>query len=526
MKIKIRCIMLMAMVAASVRGQSLSVEVQETSRQELASNPYRPLYHFSSPKGKLHDPGGFGKWNGKYHLFYIHQVDGKRLKGHAVSDDMVQWFDLPSNAGEYGFTGQLVVNGGQALMSFGRGDGVHLARSTDPMLVDWEQSLILPGDTLLEKYQNPIDTCFWREDGEWFMLARLQNWEEGLWHFKGDPPALGLFRSADLKEWEAAGTFYKKTNSLEPGDDLACPNFLPLGDDRYLLLYYCHPRGPMYSVGLYDKQARQFSPEQQGRASFGPTKLGSLHAPSAFVDAEGRCTAIFNITENREHEEGWIGLMSLPRRLSLSPDYLKPLKRERRLESDNLKRRFHPLQIKPIDELSRLRFNPQKVDSIIIPANGERVLTGIQGKAMELDVEIDPKKAREVGLHILRSPDGAEQTTIRLFMQGDGRAGEVRELSIEVSDASLDAEVRARPPEIGPLFLKWGEPLRLRVFVDRSVVEVFANDRQCLTVRTYPTREDSTGVSVFTKGSDAELLSLKAWQMRSIWPELKYLEGK
>ena len=61
------------------------------------------------------------------------------------------------------------------------------------------------------------------------------------------------------------------------------------------------------------------------------------------------------------------------------------------------------------------------------------------------------------------------------------------------------------------------EPLHLRVFVDRSIVEVFANDRQCLTLRVYPQREDSGGVSVFARGSGARLASFDIWQMRSIW---------
>ena len=61
------------------------------------------------------------------------------------------------------------------------------------------------------------------------------------------------------------------------------------------------------------------------------------------------------------------------------------------------------------------------------------------------------------------------------------------------------------------------EPLRLRVFVDRSIVEVFANDRQCLTLRVYPQRDDSAGVSVFARGSGARLASLDVWRMGSIW---------
>ena len=65
----------------------------------------------------------------------------------------------------------------------------------------------------------------------------------------------------------------------------------------------------------------------------------------------------------------------------------------------------------------------------------------------------------------------------------------------------------------------------MRVFVDRSIIEVFANERQCLTIRAYPTREDSSGISLIARGSEANLVSLTAWQMRSIWPELKSREG-
>ena len=81
----------------------------------------------------------------------------------------------------------------------------------------------------------------------------------------------------------------------------------------------------------------------------------------------------------------------------------------------------------------------------------------------------------------------------------------------------MSADVFARTPEIGPIKMAQGEPLRLRIFVDRSIVEVFANDRQCLTLRTYPEREDSIGVSVFARGNSARLASFDIWQMGSIW---------
>jgi beta-fructofuranosidase len=65
--------------------------------------------------------------------------------------------------------------------------------------------------------------------------------------------------------------------------------------------------------------------------------------------------------------------------------------------------------------------------------------------------------------------------------------------------------------------LKPDEPFKLRVFIDKSVVEVFVNGRQCLAVRVYPGRDDSIGVSIKAQGQAAELNYLDAWQMKNIY---------
>ncbi|MHC4130868.1 MAG: GH32 C-terminal domain-containing protein, partial [Planctomycetota bacterium] len=67
--------------------------------------------------------------------------------------------------------------------------------------------------------------------------------------------------------------------------------------------------------------------------------------------------------------------------------------------------------------------------------------------------------------------------------------------------------------EAGPFELKNGEPLKLQVFVDKSVVEVFANNRQAVMRRIYPARKDSLNVMLFSKGSSAMVKKLEAWEM-------------
>ena len=70
-----------------------------------------------------------------------------------------------------------------------------------------------------------------------------------------------------------------------------------------------------------------------------------------------------------------------------------------------------------------------------------------------------------------------------------------------------------RTIEGGPLELAADEPLKLRVFVDKSVVEVFANGRQAVMRRIYPSREDSLGVALFSRGGAATAATLEAWDI-------------
>jgi hypothetical protein len=58
-----------------------------------------------------------------------------------------------------------------------------------------------------------------------------------------------------------------------------------------------------------------------------------------------------------------------------------------------------------------------------------------------------------------------------------------------------------------------GETLDLRIYLDKTLLEVFANGRQCLTQRIYPTRQDSLGVALFCTGGDAIFNSVDAWEM-------------
>ena len=90
-------------------------------------------------------------------------------------------------------------------------------------------------------------------------------------------------------------------------------------------------------------------------------------------------------------------------------------------------------------------------------------------------------------------------------------------VSLETSYSSILPDARSRAAETAPVMIAQGETVKLRIFIDRSVVEVFVNGKQCVAARVYPGLEGSVGVSLRAQGQDAELKSLDAYQMKSVY---------
>jgi beta-fructofuranosidase len=231
-----------------------------------------------------------------------------------------------------------------------------------------------------------------------------------------------------------------------------------------------------------------------GDFNFGPAAPAGVHAPSATPDGEGGIIVIFNMNPAKP-TGGWNQIMTLPRRLTL-------------VGQDQL-------AMVPAGDIESLRREHQHVDSMTLPANEEVVLDGVRGNAMEIVAEIDPNGAPMVEMNVLRSPNREEFTRIAFFPNRGFRGKSV--IVLDSSYASVLPDVRSRSPESAPVDIGRDEPLKLRVFIDKSVVEVFVNGKQCVAVRVYPGREDSLGVSLRSQGREARLKSLDAWQMENIY---------
>jgi len=209
--------------------------------------------------------------------------------------------------------------------------------------------------------------------------------------------------------------------------------------------------------------------------------------------------AIFNVKESRQ-SQGWDDIMTLPTHLSLCDD--------------------NSMSIRPVDEIESLRGDRTTASNVEVDAGQQVVLDSIEGNAIEISITIAPGDAQEVGLNVLQSPDAEETTRISFFPKGHPRWGSAH-LQIDGSSSSIRTDLISRPPELAPFDVSEGEPINLRIFVDRSIIEVFANDRQCLTLRAYPDRHDSVGVSLFSNGGTAKFTGIESWQMECTWPELR-----
>jgi len=492
-------------------------------RAKLYEDPHRPQYHFLPPEAWMNDINGSIYWKGCYHIFYQHNPEGGYWKwmqwGHASSTDLVHWVHHPialtptlggpDRDGCFSGGAFLSREGVPTFIYHGVPDGTCLAKSYDDLLIHWTKhpanpviKVPKPGEAGYGVYNVFDPSSAWIQNGYYYTGLGNQKHVRGDL-LKGDGDTVYLFKSQDLAAWEYVGPFYESDRKwTEADEDNAVPDFFPLGD-KHMMLFTSHLQGTQYYLGRLEGE--RFIPAQHARMSWPGGELGGGRT---LQDGQGRRIYFDWIRERRgverERESGWSGVMTLPRVLSLGDD--------------------GTLCIEPAPEMAVLRRNHRILRGIRLPGGSERSLDGVRGDALELALEMRGQSPGDFGVKVCCSPDGAEQTLISF----DPAA---KRLKVIMAQSSLDkciqypyyrnAAALARLPEEkrmmqaqeAPLELRSGESLRLRIFVDRSVLEVFANGRQCITQRIYPTRRDSLGVVLYSHGGEVTVQTAEAWDM-------------
>ena len=407
-----------------------------------------------------------------------------------------------------------------------------VATSNDPLLLNWEK--VTDGATIPihktegDRWQHAkdlpytiFDPAIWKKDGIYYALSGSVEYDKRLGQLL---PQTYLFKSKDLVSWDFMHPFIEGDRFTEIGDDNACPYFWPIGD-KHILQFYSHTRGGQYYLGDYDKINDKFFVTTHGKFNFGASGPSGVHAPSVTPspDVKGGLISIWNMNPGKK--DGWnrikggnVQIMSLPRLLTLSKN------------NSNLD--YNILKQEPAGDIESLRYNKKSIDRMIIPPNKEIILNEIKGNAIEIVAEINPMNSQMVEINVLRSEEREEFTKIAFYKDRGTRLttsrfydgpyrGLKRQynsiLNIDTSYSSTLSNVKSRPPESAPIVLENGENLKLRIFIDKSVVEVFANGKQVVATRVFPGMESSLGVSIKSQGDQSELISLDSYQMKSIY---------
>ncbi len=284
----------------------------------------QPLYHFTPPNNWLNDPNGLIQWRGTYHLFYQHNpgaaVWGDIHWGHAVSDDLVHWRDLPialaptpgspDAAGIW--SGCIVAHNGVATAFYTGVTGEHherqtvcMATSDDEQLVHWQK---YQGNPVIAAPPPQFEGCgfrdpyVWREADGWYMVI-------GAGVVDG-PEAVLLYRSDDLYNWEYVNPLL--LSDAHNDYVYECPSFFPLGDRWVLLVSIMPTQRVEYFVGIRWKN--HFMPEHHGVLGRNP-----FFAALPFRDDLGRRLLIGWLQESSGATSADIydGAMSTPMELSL-----------------------------------------------------------------------------------------------------------------------------------------------------------------------------------------------------------------
>lgn len=472
----------------------------------------RPAYHLRSSARFINDPNGPIEWHGRYHLFYQCLPGGvppteqhwgpssKKHWGHAVSTDLTTWRELsPALSPSYGgydrdgcWSGSSVNDNGTATILYtavqrtldgGVREAIALARSEDPDLRTWQkhpQPVIAEPPTGLRP-RGFRDPFVWREGSDWYLILGTGLPERGA--------SVLLFRSRDLVVWGYEGVFCSEPSWLDDplnsGDVWECPQFFSLRDTDVLLVSPDQPRShrTLYFVG--EQRDGVFVPATVDRLDLG----ADFYAAATMLDSKGRRLLWGWSREGTGDESqaaaGWAGTMTLPRVLSFAPD--------------------GSLTIAPVTEIERLRREHRRVLGLDLGNDSAGVELPVRGEQVELAASFKTGTARQIGLRVRVSPNAQEATTI-LYDRAEGR------LSIDRTRSSLSSDA-VRSVDGGSLSLAPHDLLRLHVFLDHSIVEVYANDRRAITERIYPTLPSSQRICVFALGGEARLLAMDTWQM-------------
>jgi sucrose-6-phosphate hydrolase SacC (GH32 family) len=446
--------------------------------ETLYRERYRPQFHFTAQRDWINDPNGLVYYEGEYHLCFQHTPGslqwGPNTWGHAVSTDLVHWRQIehaiePDEMG-WVWSGSAVVDW-ENTAGFGAGG--------EPALIacftagDNRPASLHPCAQCLA-YSNDRGRTWARWDGNPALgHLRADNRDpKVIWHPPSgrwimalylDESDYALFGSPDLKHWELL------CDVQMPGTS-ECPDFFELpvdgssADGRWV---FWGANGN-YRLGSFD--GRTFTPETPVLPSNWGANSYAGQTWSDIPPADGRRLQITWMAGGSYPDMPFNQQMSFPVSLSLrgTPEGVR-------------------LHREPVEEI-RLLHEEQRSWRELVVRPGEDARPGTQGELLDIEADIDPGAATEVGF------------TVRGAKVSYNVAGQTLTcLGQEAPVALLDGR------------------LHLRILLDLTSLEVFANHGAVSMPTCFLPEAGDTAVSLQAVGGEARVVSLDVAWLRSIW---------
>ena len=422
----------------------------EIVTDELALN-----YHLMHPGGDSApgDPNAAYYLDGVYHLHYIlrHPWRGSASFSfiHVTSPDMLHWTWRTTKL-QPSFTGHGMFSGTGFITKEGKPAAIYagvceprrtfLAIADDNDLSSWQKPYaVAPAGGRAQLLGDPD---LFRVGGTYYAYAAAGN--------------LPLCKSTDLVDWTWVGRLMQREMpDVALGEDTSCANLFPIGG-RWMLLCISHQLGCRYYLGDWDAEAEQFVPYRHGRMNWrragqplADPVYRDFFAPESVLTPDGR-RVMWAWLATADPAIDRRTVQSLPRELSLHDD--------------------GSLRIEPLRELASLRRDPVTVRGAAVaprdagrgaaPGAGDRI-ADLDGDSFEIRITVDRAQAERKRFGVRLFADDRHDGLLVLLRPETG--------TLCVGDTEAPFAAADLPA---------GEDLELRIFVDKYLVEVFANGRQ------------------------------------------------
>ncbi len=506
------------MLTAAVAATCLLMPVSAQVDAAIARNPititnarWYPQYHIAAPSGWVNDPNGFSYYKGEYHFFYQHYPYaakwGPMHWGHAVSSDLVHWEHLPVaiepdhiyDASGGCFSGSaLERNGRLYLMYTGHVDLPVLSKEGADRIETQNIAVSNDGINFTKIAENPVlyvpqgngisrsdfrDPKMWEHDGKYYVVVGSRTPTADPEDHSSEGQIL-LFDSNDLINWNFKSIMARGSGN-NTGFMWECPNFATI-DGRDVLIFSpqgVHPVGKKflnvhqsgYFIGNLNYNSGIYS-----HGDFDILDYGfDFYAPQVTQAPDGRTILIGWLdmweSEFAESGDGWACMMTVPRELHVKNGKVTST---------------------PVAELASLRTTSKTYSNQNISKRTQ--LDGISGETGELLATINTGNAKGFAIE-LRS--GGKEKTVLSY----DATTNILKLNRDKSGEALTGE---REVQLAP-----NKEINLRIFLDRSSIEVFVNgDEAVMSTRVYP-KSTSTGIAFIPNGGSVNLKNVTFYKL-------------